>query len=170
MRARAEAPPHGPGFHDATTYLAQIEQWWARWPEANLGLPTGAVSGVVVVDVDVREDVDGRESMRRALDAGWVGMPVFTVVSPSGGRHGYYPATPGVVQRSWQAARAGVDFRGDGGYIVVPPSHTAVGLTLVMLTPEMAGRGGLREGCRYGKAEKVYAGVSSGGCGSGAGY
>jgi hypothetical protein len=115
------------GFHDATTDLAQIEHWWARWPEANLGLPTGAVSGVVVVDVDVREHVDGRESMRRALDAGRVGMPVFTVVSPSGGRHGYYPATPDVVQRSWQVARAGVDFRGDGGYIVIPPSHTDVG-------------------------------------------
>jgi hypothetical protein len=114
------------GFHDATTDLAQIEHWWARWPEANLGLPTGAVSGVVVVDVDVREHVDGRESMRRALDAGR-GMPVFTVVSPSGGRHGYYPATPDVVQRSWQVARAGVDFRGDGGYIVIPPSHTDVG-------------------------------------------
>ena len=114
------------GFHDATTDLAQITQWWARWPEANLGLPTGAVSGVVVVDVDIREDVDGRESMRRALDAGRVGMPVFTGVSPSGGRHGYYPAMPGVVQRSWQTS-AGVDFRGDGGYIVIPPSHTAVG-------------------------------------------
>lgn len=115
------------GFHDATTDLAQITQWWTRWPDANLGLPTGAVSGVVVVDVDVREHVDGRESMRRALNAGRAGVPVFTVVSPSGGRHGYYPATPDVVQRSWQAARAGVDFRGDGGYIVIPPSHTAAG-------------------------------------------
>lgn len=115
------------GFHDASTDLAQIEHWWAQWPEANLGLPTGAVSGVVVVDVDVREHVDGRESMRRALDVGRVGVPVFTVVSPSGGRHGYYPATPDVVQRSWQAARAGMDFRGDGGYIVIPPSHTAAG-------------------------------------------
>lgn len=115
------------GFHDATTDLAQITQWWTRWPDANLGLPTGAISGVVVVDVDIREHVDGRESMRRALDAGRAGVPVFTVVSPSGGRHGYYPATPGVVQRSWQAARAGVDFRGDGGYIVIPPSHTTAG-------------------------------------------
>lgn len=114
------------GFHDASTDLAQIEHWWARWPEANLGLPTGA-SGVVVVDVDVREHVDGRESMRCALNAGRVGMPVFTVVSPSGGRHGYYPATPDVVQRSWQVARAGVDFRGDGGYILIPPSHTTAG-------------------------------------------
>ncbi|WP_226998189.1 bifunctional DNA primase/polymerase [Dermabacter jinjuensis] len=62
-----------------------------------------------------------------ALNAGRMGMPVFTVVSPSGGRHGYYPATPDVVQRSWQVARAGVDFRGDGGYIVIPPSHTTAG-------------------------------------------
>lgn len=130
------------GFHDASTDLAQIERWWARWPEANLGLPTGAVSGVVVVDVDVREDVDGRESMRRAFDAGRVGMPVFTVVSPSGGRHGYYPATPGVVQRSWQAARAGVDFRGDGGYIVIPPSHTAAG-SYRLITVRQGAAGGI---------------------------
>lgn len=121
------APLTARGFHDASTDLAQIEHWWTRWPEANLGLPTGAVSGVVVVDVDIREHVDGRESMRRALDAGRAGVPVFTVVSPSGGRHGYYPAIPDVVQRSCQAARAGVDFRGDGGYIVIPPSHTDAG-------------------------------------------
>src|SRR5690625_5192549 len=44
------------------------------------------------------------------------------------------------------------------------------GLTLLMLTPEMAGRADLREGCRYGKAEEVYAGVPPGGCCAGAGY
>ena len=129
------------GFHDASTDLTQIEHWWTRWPEANLGLPTGAASGVVVVDVDVREHVDGRESMRRALNAGRVGMPVFTVVSPSGGRHGYYPATPDVVQRSWQAARAGVDFRGDGGYIVIPPSHTAAGSYRLATVRQVASAG-----------------------------
>lgn len=42
--------------------------------------------------------------------------------SPSGGMHAYFPATPGAPQRSWQAARAGIDFRADGGYIIVPPS------------------------------------------------
>src|SRR5690625_1783252 len=39
-----------------------------------------------------------------------------------------------------------------------------------MLTPELAGRADLREGCPYGKAEKVHAGVPWGGGGAGAGY
>src|SRR5699024_7548734 len=44
------------------------------------------------------------------------------------------------------------------------------GLTLLMLTPELAGRADLRVGCPYGKAERVHAGVPSGGGGAGAGY
>lgn len=114
------------GFHDASTDAGQVDRWWGRWPDANLGLPTGAVSGVVVVDVDVHDRVDGLAVLARAVEAGRVGVPVFTVASPSGGRHGYYPATPDAAQRSWQTS-AGVDFRGDGGYIIIPPSHTPAG-------------------------------------------
>src|SRR5699024_11075112 len=51
-----------------------------------------------------------------------------------------------------------------------PVTHLSSGLTLLLLTPELAGRADLREGCPYGKAEKVHAGVPSGGCGVGAGY
>ena len=40
------------------------------------------------------------------------------VRTPTGGMHAYYPATPDVTQPCWQAARAGVDFRGDGGYVI----------------------------------------------------
>jgi hypothetical protein len=45
-----------------------------------------------------------------------------TVTTPTSGRHLYFAADPDREQRSWQVARAGVDFRGDGGYIIVPPS------------------------------------------------
>ena len=48
------------------------------------------------------------------------------VRTPTGGTHAYFPATPGVAQRSWQAANAGVDFRGDGGYIIAPPSQRTI--------------------------------------------
>ncbi|GAA1615784.1 MULTISPECIES: bifunctional DNA primase/polymerase [Mycobacteriales] len=110
------------GFHDATTDPGQVEAWWRTHPDANLAVPTGATSGMVVVDVDVHAPVDGFASFGRAHRAGLVSGWAFLVSTPSGGMHAYYPATPERAQRSWQAARAGVDFRGDGGYILVPPS------------------------------------------------
>jgi len=110
------------GFHDATTDPGQVEGWWRRYPDANLAVPTGATSGMVVVDVDVHAPTDGYEAFERAHRAGLVSRWAFLVSTPSGGMHSYYPATPDRAQRSWQAVRAGVDFRGDGGYILVPPS------------------------------------------------
>lgn len=113
----------GQGFRDATTDLALVETWWSRAPEANIGIPTGAVSGVVVVDVDVHGPVNGYEQFARADRAGLVDGWEVLARSPSGGMHAYYPALPGAEQRSWQAGRAGVDLRGDGGYIIAPPSR-----------------------------------------------
>ncbi|HMR50657.1 MAG TPA: bifunctional DNA primase/polymerase [Arachnia sp.] len=118
------------GFLDATSDLAQIAAWWSRTPEANIALPTGTFSGVVVVDVDVHGTVDGRTAWRRASEAGLVDGAGLLVRTPTGGAHAYFPATPGVEQRSWQAAGAGVDFRGDGGYIIAPPSRRTIDGTL----------------------------------------
>ncbi|MBP2382468.1 bifunctional DNA primase/polymerase [Brachybacterium sacelli] len=111
------------GLLDATTDPGQVEAWWRQTPTANIGLPTGAASGVVVVDVDVHGPVDGYEAFARADSAGIVDGWEFLVRSPSGGMHAYFPAIPEAEQRSWQAARAGIDFRGDGGYIIAPPSR-----------------------------------------------
>lgn len=114
------------GFLDATSDLAQIAAWWSRTPDASIGLPTGAASGVVVVDVDVHGPVDGRAAWRRASEAGLVDGAGLLVRTPTGGAHAYFPATHGAEQRSWQAANAGVDFRGDGGYIIAPPSRRTI--------------------------------------------
>lgn len=115
-------PLTGHGFLDATIDADQVEAWWRRHPEPNIGVPTGAASGVVVVDVDVHGPVSGYAAFDRAERAGLVAGWELLVATPSGGMHAYFPATPGVEQRSWQSAQVGVDFRGDGGYIVVPPS------------------------------------------------
>jgi len=118
------------GFHDASSDPAQVRAWWRRWPAANIGVPTGRASGFVVVDVDVHGPVDGRACFARATAAGLTGGWKILVRTPTGGMHAYYPAMPGREQRSWQAGRAGVDFRGDGGYIIVPPSaRTIEGIT-----------------------------------------
>ncbi|TDP91356.1 primase-like protein [Leucobacter luti] len=110
------------GFHDATADPVQVAGWWSRWPSANIGIPTGTASGVEVVDVDVHPTGTGfpaiQAAHREGHAAGWAAL----VRTPSGGLHAYYPSHADRVQSSWQAARAHVDFRGDGGYIIAPPS------------------------------------------------
>ncbi len=118
------------GFLDASSDPGQVAAWWSRTPDANIGLPTGARSGVVVVDVDVHGPVDGRTAWRRASEAGLVDGAGLLVRTPTGGAHAYFPTTSGTEQRSWQAASAGVDFRGDGGYIIAPPSRRTIDGTL----------------------------------------
>ncbi len=115
------------GFHDATANASQIARWWRDWPQANIGLPTGSISGIEAVDVDMHGPVHGFESFERARREGLVDRWVALVRTPSGGIHAYFPADPERRQGSWQAASAGVDFRGEGGYILVPPSRVRVG-------------------------------------------
>ena len=48
-RAKKPLTPHG--FKDATTDLARVAAWWRKWPDANIGMRTGAASGLLVLDV-----------------------------------------------------------------------------------------------------------------------
>jgi hypothetical protein len=100
------------GFEDATTNPARITAWWTRWPEANIGVPTGKASGVFVVDVDRLEALAELEHE----------MPeTLTVRTPSGGLHFYLNYVDGVTNRTGQLP-AGIDVRGAGGYVIAPPS------------------------------------------------
>jgi len=126
VAAESKRPLTRRGFHDASTLLSQVESWWGAQPQAILAIPTGARTGVVVVDIDVHGQVNGYDAFARAHDAGLMNGWEFTVRTPSGGLHIYHPAAGASEQRSWQAARAGIDFRGDGGYIIIPPSARTV--------------------------------------------
>lgn len=150
----AKRPLTEHGFHDATIDPSQVQRWWGRWPEANIGVPTGQASGLVVVDVDVHSEADGYRWFGRANRAGLTTGWDVLVSTPSGGTHAYYPVAPGTEQqRSWQAAIAGIDFRGDGGYIIVPPSvvqyeDSAVAYQLARIAgtpPRPVDASGLRE-------------------------
>lgn len=104
---------------------AQVRDWWTRWPEANVGIVTGAVSGIVVLDLDRghAEGVDGLQSVQRA---GAHLPPTPCVNTPSGGLHVYF-RHPGRPVPNATALLPGVDLRGDGGYVVAPPSTTDAG-------------------------------------------
>ncbi|WP_229381992.1 bifunctional DNA primase/polymerase [Microbacterium schleiferi] len=110
------------GFHEASTEPRQVARWWARWPHANIGMPTGHASGLEVVDVDVHGAIRGFAAFELARREGLTDRWAAFVRTPSGGVHAYYPADPELAQPSWQVARAGIDFRGAGGYVIVPPS------------------------------------------------
>ena len=114
------------GFHDATSSAPTVHHWWQRTPDANIGLPTGASTGILVVDVDVHSGGSGFAAFERARSEGLADNWGWMVRTPSGGIHAYYP--PGLTASSarWQVPSAHVDFRGDGGYVIAPPSRIEV--------------------------------------------
>lgn len=114
------------GLHEATTDLATIAGWWQRWPRANVAIRTGVVSGLVVIDVDPPHG--GGDSLS-TLTARHGPLPAtMTVRTGSGGAH-LYLAHPGGQVRNTAGTRlgAGIDVRGDGGYVIAPPSVHASG-------------------------------------------
>ncbi|WP_460790688.1 bifunctional DNA primase/polymerase [Nocardioides maradonensis] len=115
------------GFHDATSSARVVHAWWERTPNANIGLPTGVRTGVLVVDVDVHAGGSGFDAFERARSQRLADRWGWLVRTPSGGVHAYYPTGGHEEQRSWQVPSAHVDFRGDGGYVIAPPSRTEVG-------------------------------------------
>jgi hypothetical protein len=98
---------------------AEIAAWFGRRPAANIGIVTGGISGLVVVDVD---PAHGGERSLASLEARHGPLPkTVEAVTGGGGRHLYFRHPGGVVPNRVGLA-AGIDVRGDGGYVVAPPS------------------------------------------------
>ncbi|WP_166353561.1 bifunctional DNA primase/polymerase [Phytoactinopolyspora limicola] len=110
------------GFYAAMTDVDEIRDWWTRWPEANLAMPTGRHGGrstFDVVDVDVHAAGNGYPQMTELRNAGLLDGWTHMVRTPSGGVHIYFPGT---AQRNGSVPRAHIDFRSTGGYVLLPPS------------------------------------------------
>lgn len=113
-----KSPITAHGFRDATTDPDRIRAWWSLTPLANIAAPTGH-PGFDVLDVDVRADGSGWAAFRRARAAGLFEGWVRAVRTPSGGLHLYFPGTE---QRNGSVRGQHLDFRGRGGYVLLPPS------------------------------------------------
>jgi len=93
--------------------IGDLKAFWHETPEANVGIITGAISGITVVDVDGEE---GAESLRKA----GVQLPeTYTVKTPNGW-HYYYKYNN--LLRTGAGFLDHVDVRNDAGYVVAPPS------------------------------------------------
>lgn len=104
-------------FQQARADEAQLREWWTKWPDANIAIVTGRISGLVVVDVD------SAELLEQALEAG----PTDYIVQTSRGYHLYYRYPPQAERISNRVGDDGIDVRGDGGIVIVPPSIHANG-------------------------------------------
>lgn len=111
------------GLYEATTDPKQIQSWWRRWRSANIGIATGAESGIVVIDVDLPAAF---ASLGRLIE---VQLPAtLTGLTGGGGVHLVYGSGDEALGNSAgqlpgiEDELPGIDLRGNGGYIVAPPS------------------------------------------------
>ncbi len=118
-RSQGKHPLTASGFKDATTDKDQIEEWWSTAPEANIGIPTGATSGFDVVDADIYKS-DG--TSLEALCSGHQLPETPISETGRGGLHYLFKHDPG--HRG--VAPEGIDWKSNGGYVVVPPSRGAL--------------------------------------------
>jgi hypothetical protein len=114
---RDKTPRTRRGFKDATTDEARIAEWWNKWPDANIGVPTGPASGLLAVDIDPRNG--GDDSLDELLAKHGRFPETAEQMTGGGGRHILF-RHPGVAVPKVLAP--GIDLKGDGGYIVVAPS------------------------------------------------
>ena len=122
--------PKTGGFHRATTDEKQIRAWWRKHPDALIGCPMGQRTGVFVIDLDPRdEDVKAVHDRLVAAVGDLPDGPV--VITQSGGMHLYFRLPKGKKTLPANSAKRlhNVDWRGEGGYVILPPSRMSDGNT-----------------------------------------
>src|ERR1700733_593319 len=118
-------PATAHGFYDATTEKGQIDDWWSVADYNPAFEPKTA--GLCVIDVDRAGKTAWRDFCRDAD----ITNDTYAVQTPSGGEHDYFEGSlPSSVRRL--VGGAAIDTRGQGGYVLIPPSHLKNGYYRVL--------------------------------------
>jgi hypothetical protein len=106
-------------LQSARPSAADIDMWFERWPDANIGIVTGEISNLVVLDIDPNH---GGDASLDRLERRFAPLPeTIEATTGGGGRHLYF-THPGGLIRNRAGIAQGIDLRSDGGYVVAPPS------------------------------------------------
>lgn len=97
-----------------------LRGWWATWPFANIGMATGALSGILVLDAD------GTDARKECLRRGGLDETPTVWTGKVGGAH-FHLTYPGGNVRNFARKLPGIDMRAEGGYVLLPPSLHASG-------------------------------------------
>jgi putative DNA primase/helicase len=112
---KAPAPAAPNGFKNATTSLRRAEAWWGKTPSANIGIATGARSGLIILDVDPRNG--GTDSLER-LRAKYGPLPDTVQVLTGSGEHYYFKSPKGTTLHSKLEGYPGLDIKSEGGHVI----------------------------------------------------
>ncbi|MEL6978976.1 MAG: bifunctional DNA primase/polymerase [Pseudomonadota bacterium] len=123
------------GLKVATTDPEQIRRWWRQFPDAMIAAATGPISDFWAVDLDIDDKTgDGRETWSQWLETMGGAPATRCLRTPSGGVHLYWrwPTPEQLGERLIRNSAktklgGGVDTRGEGGYVILPPSRRADG-------------------------------------------
>lgn len=116
-KPRTKVPLTTKGVKDATTDEAVIKAWWQRWPDANVAVACGDESGIYVVDVDIKPDASGWDSVADK------NIPATVMQhTPGGGAHFLFKCDNADKPTNKNNFLPAVDIRCTGYYIVLPPS------------------------------------------------
>lgn len=105
------------GLYAAVVAPKQIEKWWRRWPKANIGIRTGQISNLVVIDVD---GPMAKQEMGRLM--GVYGALPRTAAVKTGRDDGFHLYFMGNVVCGSSKAD-GIEVKGENAYVVAPPSN-----------------------------------------------
>ncbi|MBC7679985.1 MAG: bifunctional DNA primase/polymerase [Pseudorhodobacter sp.] len=152
LKPRGKKPLTAHGFKDATTDPERIASWWQQWPDANIGIPTGATDtggcGYDVVDTAGRPGLAAWAAIKHATCRAGCCDEVFCPapgpfdvramsftpgdgVDRAPGRHLFIPATG---KGNAAGLTVGIDYRGVGGFVVAAPSVGISGARYSWLT------------------------------------
>lgn len=130
---KGECGKLGHGLHDATTKLDLINDWWSKNPKAGIGVATGKRAGVFVLDIDKKpaENIDGEIPLRELIDQHG-SLPETVSQHTGGGGMQYFFQYPQGVDIANSTGKnggiaPGIDIRGEGGYVAIPPSGHKTG-------------------------------------------
>jgi hypothetical protein len=120
--ARNKQPVFKGWVEKASTDPARLSAWWKLWPDADIGIPTGRKSGLVVLDIDVKDPrAYGFDTL---AELGLAILPETPLAhTRSGGVHIYFACHPAVDIRNSVGPSGlgpGVDIRGTGGLVILP--------------------------------------------------
>ena len=114
-------PPKWPDVASCDT--STVAEWWSKWPMANVGVATGAGSGILVFDFDGE---DGAQTLRELAAEDATIMNTLIHQTGSGGTHLFYRHPGGSIGNAIETL-TGMDIRADRGLIILPPSRHSSG-------------------------------------------